>query len=297
MSGAFAVIRGWSRKYPAILNISRTGRVQSDEISLCIREQSLSREVSQSTVRRHWLRFCAVWPTHSTTILDLEKDRSRREANLGCRMADRPGWCDVLPKSLHKSCRMDRHIVVMKLICSLGNFERDGHTVHMFSQRRLTADWLAPRESECSRMDSKVSSDWLPSYIKATRPVLEIFKMTGYFPDSPRKGGEPLQWGRDPLRNERPYHAEMCGEMGYISFCSYDCKRRKCVLWRTILRKQRKMCHVYTKNITPIEWKHGPHLRFQYCIVQNEKWEYWKAKFAFAPLYKVSKYETRQEKQ
>jgi len=35
-------------------------------------------------------------------------------------------------------------------------------------------------------MGSKVSSDWLPSYIKATRPVLEIFKMAGYFPDSPR---------------------------------------------------------------------------------------------------------------
>jgi hypothetical protein len=34
-------------------------------------------------------------------------------------------------------------------------------------------------------MHSKVSSDWLPSYIKATRPVLEIFKMAGYFPDSP----------------------------------------------------------------------------------------------------------------
>jgi len=35
-------------------------------------------------------------------------------------------------------------------------------------------------------MNSKVSSDWLPSYIRATRPVLEIFKMAGYFPDSPR---------------------------------------------------------------------------------------------------------------
>jgi len=34
-------------------------------------------------------------------------------------------------------------------------------------------------------MCSKVSSDWLPSYIKATRPVLEIFKMAGYFPDTP----------------------------------------------------------------------------------------------------------------
>ena len=35
-------------------------------------------------------------------------------------------------------------------------------------------------------MDSKVFSDGLPSYIMTTRPVLEIFKMAGYFPDSPR---------------------------------------------------------------------------------------------------------------
>ena len=61
-----------------------------------------------------------------------------------------------------------------------------GRTVHKLSQQRLTADRLAPRESDCSRMRSKVSSDWLPSYIKATRPVLEILKMAGYFPDSLR---------------------------------------------------------------------------------------------------------------
>jgi len=52
------------------------------------------------------------------------------------------------------------------------------------SVNTLTADWLAPRE--CSRMHSKVSSDWLPSYTKATPPVLEIFKMVAYFPDTPR---------------------------------------------------------------------------------------------------------------
>ena len=33
-------------------------------------------------------------------------------------------------------------------------------------------------------MHSDVSSGWLPSYNKATRTVLEIFKMDGYFPDS-----------------------------------------------------------------------------------------------------------------
>jgi hypothetical protein len=43
-------------------------------------------------------------------------------------------------KSLHESCRMGRGIVVMKLICSFGHYECDGHTVHKFSQRRLTAD-------------------------------------------------------------------------------------------------------------------------------------------------------------
>jgi len=64
--------------------------------------------------------------------------------------------------------------------------EWDGHTVHKLSQRRLTADWLAPRDSDCWRMHSKVSSDRLPSYIKATRPVLEIFKTAGYLPDGPR---------------------------------------------------------------------------------------------------------------
>ena len=64
--------------------------------------------------------------------------------------------------------------------------ECDGHTVHKLSQRRLTAYWLVPRESDCSRTHSKVSSDWLPSYIKATQPVLEIIRMAGYFPDRPR---------------------------------------------------------------------------------------------------------------
>jgi len=42
---------------------------------------------------------------------------------------------------------MGRRIVVMKLICSLGHCEYDGHTVHKLSQRRLTADRLAPLRS------------------------------------------------------------------------------------------------------------------------------------------------------
>ena len=63
--------------------------------------------------------------------------------------------------------------------------EWDGHTVHKLSQRGLTADWLASRETDCSQMHRKVSSDWLPVYIKATRPVIEIFKMAGYLAGQP----------------------------------------------------------------------------------------------------------------
>jgi hypothetical protein len=61
--------------------------------------------------------------------------------------------------------------------------EWDGYKVHNLSQPRLTADWLAPRKSDCSWTHSKVSSDWLPSYINNTRPVRGIFKMAGYFPE------------------------------------------------------------------------------------------------------------------
>jgi len=72
-------------------------------------------------------------------------------------------------------------------------FECDGHTVHKLSQRRLTADWLASRGSDCSRVYNKVSSERLPSYIKPMRPVLEIFKTAGYFPDSPRTSSPNCQ--------------------------------------------------------------------------------------------------------
>jgi len=53
--------------------------------------------------------------------------------------------------------------VEMEEICKC-----DGHKVYKFSQRRLTAERLDPRDSDCSRMRSKVSSVGLSSYIKAT---------------------------------------------------------------------------------------------------------------------------------
>jgi hypothetical protein len=50
-------------------------------------------------------------------------------------------------------------------------------TVRKHSQWCLTANWLAPRESDCSWMHSKISSGCLPGYIKVTWPVLKIVSM------------------------------------------------------------------------------------------------------------------------
>jgi hypothetical protein len=81
---------------------------------------------------------------------------------------------------------MGKGIVVMKLIISLGYCESDGHTLHKIGQPRVIADRLAPQESDCLRMRSKVYTAWLPRYINTTLPVLEIFKMDGCFMDSLR---------------------------------------------------------------------------------------------------------------
>jgi hypothetical protein len=81
-------------------------------------------------------------------------------------------WLTAIPKA-----KID---VEREEIC-----ECDVHTVHKLSQLCRTADWLAPQESDCLQMHSKVFSDWLPSYFKATWLVLKIFKMAGYFTDRP----------------------------------------------------------------------------------------------------------------
>jgi len=142
--------------------------------------------------QRCWLSLRAVWPSHSEissfpmAILALGKAGSRREPHVGCRWHWQTWvmWC-FAKKSPHKSCRMGRHSVVMKLICLLGHCECDGRTLHKLSQLCLTADWLAPRESDYSWMHSRGSSNWLPCYIKATWLVLEIFNKDRYFLDSP----------------------------------------------------------------------------------------------------------------
>jgi hypothetical protein len=97
--------------------------------------------------------------------------------SLGCVSPVQAIFCSLILLAFAKA----KIAIERKEIC-----ECECHTVHKVSQRRLTADWLAPRKSDCSRMRNKVSFDWLPRYIKFTRPVLEIFKMDRYVPDVPR---------------------------------------------------------------------------------------------------------------
>jgi hypothetical protein len=156
---------------------------QSEETVLRIHEQSLSHRASQLAVRRCWLGSYTVWPLHSkifspvTAILALRKDWSCRVIWAVEGLTDQGDVLVLCQKSLHESCGMGRHIIMMKLICSLSYCECDDHTVHKLSYWRLIDNLLAPQESDCWWMHSKVSSDWLPSYIKFMRPVLEIIKM------------------------------------------------------------------------------------------------------------------------
>jgi hypothetical protein len=84
-----------------------------------------------------------------------------------------------------------------KLSLKLRRYVNATVTQYTSSVNGLTADWLAPRGSDCSRMHSEVSSDRLPSYIKVTIPILEIFKWMDIFRTGLlRRMGKPYRTGR-----------------------------------------------------------------------------------------------------
>jgi hypothetical protein len=160
---------------------------QSEETLLCIREQPLSRGASQSAVRRRWLSLCTVCPSHShwpNEHISFITTMRLPILHLSCRLL----WRNITsPRSCHPPYGPDLAPCYFWLLPKPKSplKGRDlwmrRSPVHKLSQRLLTADWLAPRKSDCSLMNIKVSSDWLPSYIKATRPVLEIFKWLDTF--------------------------------------------------------------------------------------------------------------------
>jgi len=148
-------------------------------------------------VRRRWLSLCTVWPSHSQWLSEhisfietmrlpiLQLPPRLFLANYHITQVCQPPYSpDLAPYKFWL-------FPTLKSPLKGRIFFNATVTPYTSCQRRLTAEWLAPRESDCSRMHSKVSSDWLPSYIKATRPALEIFKMVGYFPDSPRTVNTP----------------------------------------------------------------------------------------------------------
>ena len=68
------------------------------------------------------------------------------------------------------------------LLCSLGHFECDSHTVHMLTQWHLP---LAQWSCHCSCMRIPVHSSWLPGYTDVSQTVLVILATAGLFLDRP----------------------------------------------------------------------------------------------------------------
>jgi hypothetical protein len=79
-------------------------------------------------------------------ILALDKARSRKEPNLAVRGLTDVGDVILCQKSLKKSCRMGRRIVMTKLICSLGHCECNCHTAYKVNSVSLLTDYTM-RES------------------------------------------------------------------------------------------------------------------------------------------------------
>ena len=146
---------------------------------------------SQSAVRRRWLSFFTVWTSQSqwpSEQISFITTMRPPILQLLCRLF----WQSITsPRSLNL---LQPRFVSLQLLTfpkAKITIEREvicecnGHTVHKLSQRRFTTDLLFPQESDCSWMHSSVSSNWMPSYIKATWLVLKLFKMDRYFLDSP----------------------------------------------------------------------------------------------------------------
>ena len=154
-------LRWLSGKYPAILNISRTGHValmylgsQSEETLLFIREQSLSRGASQSAVRRCWLSSCTAWPSQlqwPSEQISFITTMRLRVLQLSCRLF----WQSItslrtVSPPLQPRFGSPRILALPKTKIAVENegiCEFEGHAVRKLSQGSLTADRLAPRES------------------------------------------------------------------------------------------------------------------------------------------------------
>ena len=85
----------------------------------------------------------------SAVILALGKARNRREPNLGCRGADRPGWCDALPKTPawellngQAHCRDEADVLVRSLWMWRSHNTQAQSTVSHCQLTSPTGQWL-----------------------------------------------------------------------------------------------------------------------------------------------------------
>jgi len=191
-------LRGLSRKYPGILSISRTGYVALMQLAASQRRPyciSMNSHSPMGLVSWQWDAIDRACVLCDRCIHSGQASRSASSRQCTCPFYS--SRADVFDKASHRpglsAAQQPRFATLRLLACPKAKIaiereeicECDGHTVHKLSQQHLTADWLAPRESDFSHMHSKVFSEWLPSYFKATQPVLEIFKMAGYFSGHP----------------------------------------------------------------------------------------------------------------
>ena len=121
------VIQGRSRKYPAMSYKNRAIYWRRYK-KHCTQDNDISGPFKIGTLGPHtflpiaiscpivffWilLKVWSLFPFSKGTLI-VEKARSRRAPNLGCRGAESPGWFDVLPKKLHKLwCKRQRLFVM-----------------------------------------------------------------------------------------------------------------------------------------------------------------------------------------
>ena len=115
--------------------------------NLATSEQSFSRGSSQSAVSRRWLSLCTVWASHSqwpSEQISFITTMRLPILELSCSLF----WQSFnSPKSVSPLLAFYKAKIAFK---REEIYECDSHTAHNLSQRRLTADWLAPRENDCS---------------------------------------------------------------------------------------------------------------------------------------------------
>ena len=138
----------------------------------------LSHGASQLAVRRRWLNLCTAWPSH------LQWPSKQISYIVTMRLPILQLSCRLFLAKYHITQACQPLYSPDLSPCDFWLFRKLKSPLEVRFVNAMVTHYTSSvievsLESDGLRMHSKVSSDWLPSYIKATRPVLEIFKMDG----------------------------------------------------------------------------------------------------------------------